>query len=187
MAQVAQGFGDVGIAATVKAAEASAAFFELADGIDPLAVAVQPSTVDSPKQPMLALAEQCNTKGERMLTSCPGPISEEELPATLREETVFSFDIARYDLRGEATAMLLRAGPAASFGCFDAGEDTELCLEDFRCKGECFSSFRVEQQWRQCVAEAEQFLAVYEHLVQEVVCPHLKSKLGNIVEATTFH
>jgi len=156
----------------------------MTEGIGPSIAAVPMSgSVDSPERPMLAWATRFNTKGERVLTSCPGPKSVDELPASLREETVVGFDIARYDLRGEASVMLSRAGPAAGFGWFDEGTDRERCLEDFHCKAECFSSFRVEQQWRQCVAEAEQFLAVYEQLVQEVVCPNLKAKLDDNGEA----
>eukprot|EP00931_Biecheleriopsis_adriatica_P082286 TRINITY_DN5570_c0_g1_i9.p1 TRINITY_DN5570_c0_g1~~TRINITY_DN5570_c0_g1_i9.p1 ORF type:complete len:173 (-),score=37.50 TRINITY_DN5570_c0_g1_i9:74-592(-) len=116
----------------------------------------------------------CNTKGERELLSAPPPKVAEELPAALRAQERIAFDVASYDLRGEAAKLLEDAGLKVGFGSFD-GHSREL--EDFAAAEAVFSSFKYERHWRQCVREAEAFLQVYERLVREVICPVLKSKL----------
>eukprot|EP00931_Biecheleriopsis_adriatica_P082279 TRINITY_DN5570_c0_g1_i10.p1 TRINITY_DN5570_c0_g1~~TRINITY_DN5570_c0_g1_i10.p1 ORF type:complete len:263 (-),score=52.21 TRINITY_DN5570_c0_g1_i10:22-810(-) len=128
----------------------------------------------------------CNTKGERELLSAPPPKVAEELPAALRAQERIAFDVASYDLRGEAAKLLEDAGLKVGFGSFD-GHSREL--EDFAAAEAVFSSFKYERHWRQCVREAEAFLQVYERLVREVICPVLKSKLEEDTSAasTTFY
>lgn len=128
----------------------------------------------------------CNTKGERMLQASQQPSVAAELPDPLRKEHILRFDSSRYDLRSAAVAMLESAGPLFGFGSFDTDAGTK-CLEHFRAKEECFSSFKVEKQWRQCVAQDPGFLAVYERLVCEVVCPHLKAKTGDEAPITFYY
>merc|ERR1712070_764562 len=40
---------------------------------------------------------------------------------------------------------------------------------------------------RKCVRNADAFLAVYEKLVQEVVCPYLKAKLGGSTRISFYY
>ncbi|CAJ1462233.1 unnamed protein product [Effrenium voratum] len=131
--------------------------------------------------------------GERMLLQAPKPQVEAELPAALRAEERIEYDKARYDFRAKLTSLLGWAGPHIGFGSFREG-DTEL--EMFQAKEEVFSSFKYEKRWRhlgctclgrncslqfhrlrQCILGSSDFLACYELLLKEVICPILKSKL----------
>lgn len=140
----------------------------------------------SEERPAAEAELPCNTKGERMLLSTNQPRIASALPDFLREEHVLRFDAGSYDLRSAAVAMLEAAGPRLGFGGFDR-EAGEVCLEHFRAKEECFSSFKVEKQWRQCVAQDPAFLAEYERLAREVVCPYLKTRIGGEAPMTFYY
>lgn len=124
-----------------------------------------------------------STKGERSVEAAQQPNIFQELPSALRVEERISFDPVLYNLRAETTKLLEYAGPQVGFGRFerDAKE-----IEEFTANEAVFNSFKYEKQWRRCVREAEGFLHAYERLVEEIICPRLKSKLGADTTPTTF-
>ncbi|CAK9005953.1 unnamed protein product [Durusdinium trenchii] len=111
--------------------------------------------------------------GERMLLLSPKPQVEEELPEALRAEEQMEYDKTKYDFRSHVAALLHWAGPKIGFGCFGSSNELEL----FQAKEEVFSSFKYEKRSRQCILDSSEFLACYELLLKEVVCPNLKTKL----------
>lgn len=111
--------------------------------------------------------------GERMLLQAPRPQVEEELPAVMRAEEQLTYNPRKYDFRSHVASLLQWAGPKIGFGSYGSSEELEL----FQAKEEVFSSFKYEKRWRQCILDSSDFLACYELLLKEVICPHLKSNL----------
>ncbi|CAE7518406.1 strG [Symbiodinium natans] len=67
-----------------------------------------------------------------------------------------------------------QAGPLLGFGCFVG---SSLSLERFLAEERVFSSFSYEKAWRRCVLGSPPFLAEYDRLLEEVICPHLRGML----------
>lgn len=110
-------------------------------------------------------------------------VVQRPLPGSLRQEEVFSFDSSRYDLRGLAARLLAEAGPMVGFGCFVG---SSLSLERFRAEERTFSSFAYEKAWRRCVLGCPSFLACYDRLLEEVICPRLREKLEEAGPVTFY-
>merc|ERR1711957_72979 len=95
-----------------------------------------------------------------------------------------SFNTLVYDLRSEALLLLEDAGPRLGFGKFEANKRE---LEKFCAKPAVFCSFNYEKKWRSCMLERPDFLAAYERLIVEVVCPHLRIKINSEVPMTFYY
>mmetsp|Transcript_44881 Transcript_44881/g.80833 ORF Transcript_44881/g.80833 Transcript_44881/m.80833 type:complete len:264 (-) Transcript_44881:29-820(-) len=117
------------------------------------------------------------SKGERLLQAAPEPKVLAQLPDWFRHQEYVSFDASCYDLRQCVTQLLDRADEAR-LGSFP---DDAKSLETYAADEAVFRSFHVRQRLRQCVSQDVELLGVYEQLVKEVLCPHLKAK---IVERT---
>lgn len=94
------------------------------------------------------------------------------VPRCLRCEETLRFDREQFDLRGAAAALLARH---TRFGHF-AGGDEEL--ERFVAAPDIFRSFKARQALYRAVGADEDFLRVYDRLVQQVVLPRLKRRLA---------
>ncbi|CAE8592610.1 unnamed protein product [Polarella glacialis] len=122
--------------------------------------------------------------GERMMLQAPKPVVSGPLPPCFRANEFLRYDPECYDFRAEAIALLAVAGPKVGFGAFsDSDEPQEL--EAFKAKPAVFH-FKYEKRWRQCILERVDFLAVYVRLLEEVVCPYLRSKISHS-EPVTFY
>lgn len=105
------------------------------------------------------------------------------LPDEIRKECVFSYDTARYDMAGAVRSLLLKCDPAIVGSFLDDSER----LEDFCVPapstwrsvngGQCESA---QKYLSDAVASDDEFLAIFDRLVEEVVVPYVKDRLVKV-------
>eukprot|EP00927_Polykrikos_kofoidii_P080556 TRINITY_DN77449_c0_g1_i1.p1 TRINITY_DN77449_c0_g1~~TRINITY_DN77449_c0_g1_i1.p1 ORF type:complete len:302 (+),score=35.33 TRINITY_DN77449_c0_g1_i1:76-981(+) len=115
------------------------------------------------------------SKGERLLVGAMLPQICGVLPEHFRKREYISFDTSCYDLRKSAAGLLRNISECDLTECFPKAN--EISLEALRANDRFFLSFQARQLLRSFVSKDSAFLADYERLVLEVLCPYLKAKL----------
>jgi hypothetical protein len=96
------------------------------------------------------------------------------IPSNLTVERIIRFDIACYDFRAAAIAVLQSL---KTVGYFPEAGEAELELESFRATAPVFTDFKVRQIVYRAVGSDESFLAAYESFVRAVVLPRIRFDL----------
>lgn len=107
-----------------------------------------------------------------------------DLPGSLCREHVLGFDMSKYNLREAFAALLKRCDPEI-VGTFRNPEEKPLsALEDFVLPANTLNRKRIggcceetQKQLSEIVAADGAFLQIFDQLVDEVILPHLSTRL----------
>lgn len=117
-------------------------------------------------------------RGENRAKNAPPQVIQ-ELPISLREEQILSYDVDMINLPNATISMILQAQEETGQ---KIGDFQNLRLEDLKLDPEAYKDTEKQQTLFRYISTNKNFLEVYTRLLNEVVVPHLDQRLDAVFE-----